>query len=160
MAASSLVVSMIISSALVKRDRSMTAQAIYTAQFRAAAEISPGGDAAAGLPGTNTWCHDSRVFMEVTIPCFKREEVELEADVVAGDWVPVLTFTTASSWMLIWEEYSTAWRSVWMYGSPVDDGQQFTLLTLFLAHDQFPSKKRLVWTTQLWGNSMPQEQSS
>ncbi len=105
MAASSLVVSMIISSALLISDRSMTAQAIYTAQFRAAAEISPGGDAAAGLPGTNTWCHDSRVFMEVTIPCFTREEVELESDVRPGAWVPVLTFTTASSWMLIQGEF-------------------------------------------------------
>ena len=54
MAASALVVSMILSGALVIRDKCTTVRATYTAQFRVAAEISPRGDVAAALPEVNT----------------------------------------------------------------------------------------------------------
>jgi hypothetical protein len=91
-------------------------------------EISPGGDVAAARPEVNTWAFDSWVFMDVSIPTFAASEVEPEADVVAGDWVPVLTFGPSPSWTLVQEDYGSVWRSVWMYNSPVNDGQQFTPL--------------------------------
>lgn len=70
-------------------------------------EISPGGDVAAALPEMNTWGFNSWVIMDVSIPTFAASEVEPEADVVAGDWVPVLTFGPSPSWTLVQEDYGS-----------------------------------------------------
>lgn len=126
MAASTMVAGMILSGAPTIKDADgMMAQSVYSARFRVAAEISPGGDATAGLPGANTWGFDSWVFMVVTIPCFPRAEVELEPDVVARDFVPVLSFEPNDCWTLVEEEYGFEWRSVWMLSTPVEADAAF-----------------------------------
>lgn len=132
MAISTMVVGLILSGAPTITDTGSTtmvknqmAQSIYTARFRVATEISPGGNAAAGLPEVNTWGFDSWVFMAASVPCFPRAEVELETDVVAGDYVPVLTFTPSPGWTLVEEEYGSIWRSVWMLSTPMEADGDF-----------------------------------
>ncbi len=126
MATSTMVVGMILSGAPTIKDADgMMVQSVYSARFRVAAEISPGGDAAARLPGANTWSFDSWVFFSVSIPCFPRAEVELELDVVAWDYVPVLSFEPKDCWTLVEEEYGFEWRSVWMLSTPVEADAAF-----------------------------------
>lgn len=111
---------------------SNTAESRYTATFHSAPEekvITPGGEASADLPEVNDWGFNSHLFLVSRIPCFPTSEVELEPDVVAGEYVPVLTFDPNPEWVKVTEELEDGvLTTVYFYTSPVGEGEQYTPL--------------------------------
>lgn len=102
----------------------------YSASFRTVdeQELSPGGSASSGLPVKNEWGFNSWLFMEVEIPVFSREAVQLD-EPMDGKKIPVLTFEPNDGWVLVEEDWSSdIWRSVWFYSAPVPTGSSFTPL--------------------------------
>ncbi len=149
-AASLTVVATILSSAPTISDAattaaSTTAESTYTASFtvqKPEKVVTPGGSTTADLPEVNDWGFNSHLFIVSRIPCFLVDEVELEPDVEAGDWVPVLTFDPNPGWEVVEESLSDGiLTTVYFYSTPIAEGEQFTPLfdswsmTNFKVHD-------------------------
>ena len=134
-AASLALVTTILSTAPTISDSPSTSHAVenrYTATFTVAPEpqvVTPGGTAEADLPESNTWGFNSHLFLVSRIPCFPVDEVELEPDVVAGEYVPVLTFDPNEGWEIVEEKLEDGLlTTVWFYNTPVNDGVHYTPL--------------------------------
>lgn len=133
-AASLAVITTILSTAptITGETTAYAAESRYTATFKTAEPekvIVPGGSTSADLPNTVTWGFSSWLFMYVSVPVFPTDEVELEADVIAGDYVPVLTFTPNPGWEIV-EEYlkDGVLHTVYFYNEPVKAGADYTPL--------------------------------
>ena len=111
---------------------STTAESRYTATFHSAPEpkvVTPGGEASGDLPDQNSWGFNSHLFIVSHIPCFKTSEVELEADVIAGDWVPVLSFEVNEGWEVVEEKLEDdVLTTVYFYFEPIPAGSTYTPL--------------------------------
>ena len=133
-AASLTVVATILSTAPTISDAasSTTAESTYTASFTVAPEekhVTPGGEASAELPTVSTWGFNSWTFFRVSVPVFSTNEVELEPDVEAGDWVPVLTFEPNPGWVSICEEIKDGiLTTVYFYSEPIPADSTYTPL--------------------------------
>ena len=107
-----------------------TATSQYTVTMKVAEPqvAVPGGASSLDLPNSNSWGYDSYVFMEVAIPVFNRNEVELDEQ-MDGEQIPVLTFTPNPGWTKIEQnEADGVLTTVWFYSTPVDADQPFTPL--------------------------------
>ena len=123
----------ILSTAPTISDAATTAaESTYTASFTVAPEervVMPGGETSGELPEVNDWGFNSHLFIVSRIPCFLVDEVELEPDVEAGDWVPVLTFEPNEGWEIVEEKLEDGLlTTVWFYNTPVNDGVHYTPL--------------------------------
>lgn len=111
---------------------STTAESRYSASFTVQQPekiVTPGGSTTADLPEVNDWGFNSHLFIVSRIPCFLVDEVELEPDVEAGDWVPVLTFDPNPGWEVVEETLSDGvLTTVYFYSTPIAEGEQFTPL--------------------------------
>ena len=105
-----------------------TATSSYTASFKVVSEPQtavPGGASSLDLPKANSWGFNSYVFMEVSIPTFPADTVELD-EPMECDHIPVLTFTPNEGWTRIEETTEGGvWRTVWFYSAPVASGAGF-----------------------------------
>ena len=121
-----------ISDAASSTTASTTAESTYTASFtvqKPKKVVTPGGSTTADLPEVNDWGFNSHLFLVSRIPCFKTSEVELEPDVVAGEYVPVLTFEPNEGWEVVEESLSDGvLTTVYFYSTPIAEGEQFTPL--------------------------------
>ena len=136
-AASLAVMTTILSSAPTISDAtttaaSNTAESTYTASFTVAPEpkvVTPGGEASADLPDRNDWGFNSHLFIVSHIPCFKTSEVELEPDVEAGEYVPVLTFDPNPGWEVVEEKLEDGiLTTVYFYSTPIAVDSTYTPL--------------------------------
>ena len=134
-AASLALVTTILSTAPTISDSPSTSHAVenrYTATFTVAPEpqvVTPGGTAEADLPESNTWGFNSHLFLVSRIPCFPVDEVELEPDVVAGEYVPVLTFEPNEGWEVVEETLSDGiLTTVYFYSEPIPADSTYTPL--------------------------------
>lgn len=109
-----------------------TAASTYTASFTVAPEpkvVTPGGETSGDLPDINSWGFNSYLFIVSHIPVFERSEVELEPDVVAREYVPVLTFEPNDGWEILEEKLEDdVLTTIYFYTSSVGEGEQFTPL--------------------------------
>ena len=135
-AASLAITSIFLSSAPTIGDESRaaepTATSTYTASLHTAPKersVAPGGEASAELPSVSDWGFNSWTFFVSRIPCFPVNEVELEADVVAGEWVPVLTFTPNDGWEVVEEGLEDGiLTTVYFFSEPIPEGSTYTPL--------------------------------
>ena len=135
-AASLAITSIFLSSAPTISDESIaaepTATSTYTASLHTAPKersVAPGGEASAELPSVSDWGFNSWTFFVSSIPCFPVNEVELEADVVAGEWVPVLTFTPNDGWEVVEEGLEDGiLATVYFFSEPIPAGSTYTPL--------------------------------
>ena len=111
---------------------STTAESRYSASFTVQQPekiVVPGEETSAELPSVSDWGFNSWTFLVSRIPCFLVDEVELEPDVEAGDWVPVLSFSTNPGWEIVEEKLEDGLlTTVWFYNTPVNDGVHYTPL--------------------------------
>ena len=109
-----------------------TAASTYTVTFHTAPKersVAPGEETSAELPSVSDWGFNSWTFLVSRIPCFPTSEVELEPDVVAGEYVPVLSFETNEGWEVVEETLSDGvLTTVYFYSTPIAEGEQFTPL--------------------------------
>ena len=133
-AASLTVVATILSSAPTISDAasSTTAESRNSASFTVQQPekiVVPGEETSAELPSVSDWGFNSWTFLVSRIPCFLVDEVELEPDVVAGEYVPVLTFEPNEGWEIVEEKLEDGLlTTVWFYNTPVNDGVHYTPL--------------------------------
>ncbi len=126
-------------------EASNTAESTYTASVTGQQPekiVAPGGETSAELPSVSDWGFNSWTFLVSRIPCFPTNDVELEPDVVAGEYVPVLTFEPNEGWEVVEETLSDGiLTTVYFYSTPIAEGEQFTPLfdswsmTNFKVHD-------------------------
>ena len=111
---------------------STTAESRYSASFtvqKPEKVVTPSGSTTADLPEVNDWGFNSHLFIVSRIPCFPTNEVELEPDVEAGDWVPVLTFEPNPGWVSICEEIKDGiLTTVYFYSEPIPADSTYTPL--------------------------------
>ena len=111
---------------------SNTAESTYTASFTVQQPekiVVPGEETSAELPSVSDWGFNSWTFLVSRIPCFKTSEVELEPDVVAGDWVPVLTFEPNEGWEVVEEKLEDGiLTTVYFFSEPIPSGSTYTPL--------------------------------
>lgn len=111
---------------------SNTAESTYTASFTVKQPekvVVPGGETSGNLPEVNDWGFNSHLFIVSRIPCFLVDEVELEPDVVAGEYIPVLTFDPNPGWEVVEEKLEDGLLTTfWFYNTPVNDGAHYTPL--------------------------------
>lgn len=111
---------------------SNTAESRYSASFTVQKPekiVTPGGSTTADLPEVNDWGFNSHLFLVSRIPCFLVDEVELEPDVEAGDWVPVLTFDPNEGWEIVEETLSDGiLTTVYFFSEPIPSGSTYTPL--------------------------------
>ena len=136
-AASLAVMTTILSSAQTISDASTTAasttaESRYTANFTVAPEgrvVAPGGEASGDLPDSNTWGFLSWLFIRASVPVFRTSEVELEKDVEAGSYVPVLTFDPNPGWEVVEETLTDGvLTTVYFYSEPIPADSTYTPL--------------------------------
>ena len=112
---------------------STTAESRYTASFTVQQPekiVTPGGSTTADLPEVNDWGFNSHLFIVSRIPCFPADEVELEPDVqIAGEYVPVLSFSPNPGWEVVEESLSDGvLMTVYFYSEPIPSGSTYTPL--------------------------------
>ena len=133
-AASLTVVATILSSAPTISDAasSTTAESRYSASFivqQPEKIVVPGEETSAELPSVIDWGFNSWTFLVSRIPCFPADEVELEPDVVAGEYVPVLTFDLNPGWEVVEEKLEDGiLTTVWFYSETIPAGSTYTPL--------------------------------
>ena len=111
---------------------SNTAESTYTASFivqQPEKTVVPGEETSAELPSVSDWGFNSWTFLVSRIPCFPTNEVELEPDVVAGEYVPVLTFEPNEGWEVVEETLSDGiLTTVYFFSDPIPAGSTYTPL--------------------------------
>lgn len=124
---------------------STTAESRYSASFTVQQPekiVVPGEETSAELPSVSDWGFNSWTFLVSRIPCFPTNDVELEPDVVAGEYVPVLSFSTNPGWEIVEETLSDGiLTTVYFFSEPIPSGSTYTPLfdswsmTNFKVHD-------------------------
>lgn len=111
---------------------STPAESRYTASFTVQQPekiVVPGEETSAELPSVSDWGFNSWTFLVSRIPCFPTNDVELEPDVVAGEYVPVLTFEPNEGWEVVEEDLTDGvLTTVYFYSEPIPADSTYTPL--------------------------------